>query len=87
MSDYQDYTFNVKISINALSPEEGGEIIHRALMERIDGWTLDAQRQAHVGSVSLAECASLAYLEAAGAELAEEYVPVYEAIVAAKHQS
>lgn len=46
-----EFTYEVRISVGAMSPEEGHEILAQALMERIDGWLLAAQRQARVRSI------------------------------------
>ncbi|WP_100513959.1 hypothetical protein [Mycobacteroides abscessus] len=45
---YKDYTFNVGIAINAMSLEEAREIVTEAVMDRIDGHLLAAQRAATV---------------------------------------
>jgi hypothetical protein len=49
--DYENYAFDVMISINSFSESEAEEIIYDAVMERIDGHLLAAQREARVLSV------------------------------------
>jgi hypothetical protein len=51
ISDYENYAFDVRISINSFSESEAELIIFAAVMERIDGHLLAAQRQARVLSV------------------------------------
>lgn len=46
-----EFTYEVRISVGAMSEEEGHEILAEALRERIDGWLLSPQRSAHVRSI------------------------------------